>query len=115
MCLGAIVLLLAGSWLLAPRPSGEEEGFAGTDSTVSRLLEESGTTPWFHPVFTPGSGEIESGLFALQAALGAGLFGYAVGRLHGRHRVPPPSRDGAGPAAGTAPGAAPNAAPDRGR
>lgn len=87
-CLAAAVLIMAASWMLAPRPSGEgEESFGGTDSKVSTMLEEDGAQPWFQPLFEPGSGEIESGLFALQAALGAGIFGYAVGRLHGRRRT----------------------------
>jgi cobalt/nickel transport protein len=46
--------------------------------------------PWFSPVFRPSSGEIESGLFALQAALGAGYFGFALGRLSTRGRRPAP-------------------------
>ncbi|MCA0436407.1 MAG: cobalt transport protein CbiN [Austwickia sp.] len=78
------IAILALSWLLAPRPEADGEAFAGTDSTVTAALEEDGVQPWFQPVFTPGSGEIEAGLFAMQAAAGAGLFGYAVGRLHGR-------------------------------
>ena len=40
--------------------------------------------PWFQPVFEPPSGEIESLLFSSQAALGAGLIGYAVGLYKGR-------------------------------
>ena len=86
LCVLATVVLLVACWVLAPRPSGEGEAFAGTDATASAMLEEAGVTPWFQPLFAPGSGEIESGLFALQAAAGAGLFGYAVGRLHGRRR-----------------------------
>lgn len=86
VCLVAAVLLIGGSWLFAPRTSGEE-GFAGTDSTVATQLEESGVQPWFESIFTPGSSEVESGLFAVQAAAGGALFGYAVGRLHGRRRA----------------------------
>jgi cobalt/nickel transport protein len=40
--------------------------------------------PWFKPVFEPPSGEIESLLFVSQAALGAGLIGYAIGLYKGR-------------------------------
>jgi cobalt/nickel transport protein len=64
----------------------EAEGYAGTDSVATEVVEESGYTPWFEPLFSPSSGEVESGLFALQAATGAGAFGFALGRLSARRR-----------------------------
>lgn len=80
-----LVILFAVSFALAPRPtSPDEEAFGGTDAAVTTMLEENGTEPWFAPVFEPGSGEIESGLFALQAAIGAGVLGFALGNLRGR-------------------------------
>ncbi|MBF0436008.1 MAG: energy-coupling factor ABC transporter substrate-binding protein [Magnetococcales bacterium] len=36
--------------------------------------------PWFTPVWTPPNAEVESLLFAVQAALGAGILGYVIGR-----------------------------------
>ena len=38
------------------------------------------------PIFEPNSGEVESGLFAMQAALGAGIAGYALGRMSGKKK-----------------------------
>lgn len=87
LLLGAVVLIFALSLLIAPKPADGEEAFAGTDSVVTEQLEESGAKPWFTPIFEPGSGEIESGLFALQAAIGAGIVGYALGNLRGRKRM----------------------------
>lgn len=87
-CLAAAVLIVAVSWFLAPK-GGDGEAFAGTDATVVSRLEESGARPWFEPLFSPGSAELESGLFALQAAAGAGVLGYALGRLHERRRARP--------------------------
>ncbi len=81
--LAAIIAIFVLSFALAPK-SGDGEGFAGTDSVVTEVLEQEGTKPWFQPIFEPGSAEIESGLFALQAALGAGIVGFALGNLRGR-------------------------------
>ncbi|MBB1502604.1 energy-coupling factor ABC transporter substrate-binding protein [Propioniciclava sp. MC1683] len=80
-----LVILFAMPFALAPRPtSPDEEAFGGTDAVVTTMLEQDGTKPWFDPIFEPGSGEIESGLFGLQAALGAGVLGYVLGNLRGR-------------------------------
>lgn len=92
-----LVGLFAFSFLMAPRPTAADaEAFAGTDATVTAMLEsEHGVDPWFAPLFEPGSGEVESGLFALQAALGAGVLGYALGHLRrrrARHDAPEGSR-----------------------
>lgn len=81
--IAAVVAIFVLSFALAPRPDAGE-AFAGTDSVVTEVLESDGTEPWFEPIFEPGSGEIESGLFALQAALGAGVLGYVLGNLRGR-------------------------------
>lgn len=82
--LAAIVIIFVGCFALAPKAAEGEEGFVGTDSVVTEVLEERGVEPWFNPIWEPGSGEIESGLFAIQAALGAGLVGFVLGNFRGR-------------------------------
>lgn len=80
--------------------------FGGADGEAETAITEidSGYEPWFASIWEPPSGEIESLLFALQAAIGAGLvfyaLGYYVGRAKGRDQaVAPPARDVASPSA----------------
>ncbi len=80
-----IVLVLAAALYLGGRAvAGEDEAFAGSDATATAQLEEEGHEPWFTPLMPPAGGEIESGLFALQAGLGGIVLGYVFGRLRGR-------------------------------
>lgn len=57
--------------------------FGGADGMAEKLITETNPDyePWFSPIFEPASGEIESLLFALQAALGAGVIGFILGRI----------------------------------
>lgn len=86
LLLAAVALIFVLSLVLAPAPPEGVEAFEGTDGLVTESLEEDGAEPWFTPLFEP-SGEVESGLFALQAAIGAGILGYAMGTLRGRKRA----------------------------
>ncbi|WP_414621378.1 energy-coupling factor ABC transporter substrate-binding protein [Calothrix sp. CCY 0018] len=63
--------------------SGE---YGGADGEAEEAITEvkPDYEPWFQPLFEPPSGEIESLLFSSQAALGAGLIGYAIGLYKGR-------------------------------
>lgn len=57
--------------------------FAGADGLAEEEITKiaPGYEPWYSSLFEPKSGEIESLLFALQAALGAGFVGYVLGRI----------------------------------
>ncbi|MBB3083491.1 energy-coupling factor ABC transporter substrate-binding protein [Geodermatophilus sabuli] len=86
----AVVALFAVPLLL----DGGASEYGGTDAAVAEELEAGGYTPWFESLSSP-AGEVESGLFALQAAVGAGVLGYVLGLLRGRRRAepaPPPER-----------------------
>jgi cobalt/nickel transport protein len=93
--LAAVVALFAVPLALRLGAAGASQGdsYGGSDDKAVNAIEtvDPGYRPWFTPLFEPSSGEVESGLFALQAALGAGAFGYAMGRLSGRRR-PAPAR-----------------------
>lgn len=83
-----ILLVLATALVAAPLVLPISGAFTGTDDVASQAIAASrpGFTRWIEPLWTPPSKEIESALFALQAALGAGILGYVIGRRHGSRR-----------------------------
>ncbi|MCU0543357.1 MAG: energy-coupling factor ABC transporter substrate-binding protein [Oscillatoriaceae cyanobacterium Prado104] len=60
--------------------------YGGSDGQAEQAITEikPDYQPWFSHFFEPASGEIESLLFASQAALGAGIIGYVIGLYKGR-------------------------------
>ena len=60
--------------------------FGGSDDKVKDVVAgiNPAYQPWFSALWTPPSAEIESFLFAVQAAIGAGFIGYWVGFQRGR-------------------------------
>ena len=85
-----VVAIFAVPLALRLNTDGQPEGesYAGSDSSATTKVEEIDPDydVWFDPLFEPSSGEIESGLFALQAAVGAGTLGFIIGRLSGNRR-----------------------------
>ena len=80
MILGVIVLTVAP--LVMFYGHGEDDGyFGGSDDAGGEEIEKMNPNyhPWFSPIWEPPSGEIESLLFALQAAIGAIIIGYFMG------------------------------------
>jgi cobalt/nickel transport protein len=57
--------------------------FGGADGAAGDLIMETNPDyePWFEPILEPASGEIESLLFALQAAIGSGVVCFILGRI----------------------------------
>jgi cobalt/nickel transport protein len=80
--------LLGGAVILSMAPvliyQGKE--FKATDSINITAIEEvkPGYKPWFEPVIKPSGGEIETFLFATQAAIGSGVVCYILGLYKGR-------------------------------
>jgi cobalt/nickel transport protein len=82
----AIVLITALPLWLVPKPGDTPNGqpgevFGGADGKAQQVISEIAPDyrPWFKPILEPASSEIASLLFALQAAIGAGLMGYWLG------------------------------------
>ncbi|BBL60987.1 MAG: energy-coupling factor ABC transporter substrate-binding protein [Methanobrevibacter arboriphilus] len=83
-----ILLILVAIIAIAPMVMysglGEDQGyFGGADGAAGEAIEELGYEPWFSSFWEPPSGEIESLLFALQAAIGAIIIGYFIGYWRG--------------------------------
>lgn len=81
-------LLLLGVVVLAVLPLLfiKDSEFGGADGAAEEAIKEIAPNyePWFQPFIEPPGGETESLLFAVQAALGAGVVGYAIGVFKGR-------------------------------
>ena len=69
---------------------GENDGyFGGADDAAGEAINQSQGgkyEPWASSVWEPPSGEIESLLFALQAAIGAIIIGYFLGYWRGQKK-----------------------------
>jgi len=64
------------------------EAFGGSDDEAREAIGTVAPSykPWFKPLWEPPSGEIESLLFGLQSAIGAGALCYALGYWRGRRQ-----------------------------
>lgn len=62
--------------------------FTGADdrSTAEILSIDPNYKPWFHSIFEPKSGEVETFLFAAQAAIGSGVVCYYIGYKKGQQK-----------------------------
>lgn len=92
------VILLALVPLFLHHGSEDEEIFGGADGQAGEiaLALNPDYEPIAEPFWEPPSGEIESLLFALQAALGAGLIGFYFGRRSAESRRDDASRGASG-------------------
>lgn len=79
LILSIIVIVLA----VLPLITLKNAEFAGADGLAETAITEINPDyePWFSSLYEPASGEIESLLFAVQAALGAGVAGFILCRI----------------------------------
>lgn len=76
-----VVLLLVVLIAVFPLFLKKDAEFGGADGEAEGVISEINPEyePWADPIMEPKSGEVESLLFALQAAIGAGVIGYYLG------------------------------------
>ena len=82
MILLVVVIAAVPLWLL------KDAEFGGADGMAEELITQTNPDyePWFSPILEPASGEIESLLFALQAAIGSGVVFYCIGYMVGKNK-----------------------------
>ncbi|MEQ1701773.1 MAG: energy-coupling factor ABC transporter substrate-binding protein [Ilumatobacteraceae bacterium] len=75
------ILAAVAVLIIAPLVARKGAEFAGADTLATDKVTEidPGYEQWFDGWWSPPSGEVESFLFALQAALGASVIGYVAG------------------------------------
>ena len=63
--------------------------FEGADDQAQGVIEgiNPDYEPWFEPLWEPPSGEVESLLFSLQVAIGAGTMGYILGTFKEKKKI----------------------------
>lgn len=111
--INALLLLVVAALAVLPLALGlgdhKEEPFTGADGEAETAITEiePDYEPWFSPLYEPPSGDIESALFALQAALGAGVLAYYFGIRRGRRQGEARARAALDPGSDTGTVAAP--------
>jgi len=84
-----ILLMMVIAIVLVPLIFMGDSEFAGADGEAEGVIGEIAPdyVPWAEPLWEPPSGEIESLLFSLQVAIGAGTFGYIFGMLREKKKI----------------------------
>ncbi|MBC8591409.1 energy-coupling factor ABC transporter substrate-binding protein [Wansuia hejianensis] len=84
-----LLLFLAIVIIITPLLLKKDSEFEGADGQAEGVIEEINPEyePWMEPLWEPPSGEIESLLFSLQVAIGAGAIGYILGTFKERKKL----------------------------
>ena len=77
-----ILFLICLLLIVGPLVINKNAEFAGADDQAEQMITKIDKTykPWFSSLWVPPSGEVESFIFAGQAAIGAGFIGFFIGR-----------------------------------
>lgn len=83
-----VLMALTVALMILPLVVAQSAEFGGSDDQAETAITEihPDYVPWFSPIWEPPSGEIESALFAVQAAAGAAFIAYFFGYRRGQRR-----------------------------
>lgn len=78
-----LLILIAVIIAVVPLVFLKNAEFAGADGLAEEAITEINPdyVPWFSSIIELPSGEVESLLFCTQAAIGAGVMGFILGRM----------------------------------
>ncbi|EGW41556.1 energy-coupling factor ABC transporter substrate-binding protein [Desulfosporosinus sp. OT] len=81
-----LLLVIVAVLAFAPLFMTRGAQFAGADDQAEQAISSLNANykPWFKPLWQPPSAEVESFLFALQAAIGSGFVFYYLGYSKGK-------------------------------
>jgi len=84
LILGFLVIIIG----IAPLVFLKNAKFSGSDDMAKNAITQidKNYKPWFSSIWKPPSSEMESLLFSLQAAFGAGVIGYYFGYQKGKSK-----------------------------
>lgn len=84
-----LLIILAIIITIVPLIFMGDSEFEGADDQAEDVIEEINPDyePWFDALWEPPSGEVESLLFSLQVAIGAGAIGYILGNWKGKKQI----------------------------
>lgn len=83
-----LLVLMVAALVVIPLALYGGADFGGADGEAEKVISEINPDyqPWFQSIWEPPGGEIESLLFALQAAIGGGFIGYYFGYVRGKRK-----------------------------
>lgn len=84
-----VLLLVCAVIAIFPLMTIKNSEFGGADGQAEEAITDINPdyVPWASSPIEPPGGETESLLFCLQAALGAGIFGFGIGTLRERTKA----------------------------
>ncbi|HBP65836.1 MAG TPA: energy-coupling factor ABC transporter substrate-binding protein [Desulfosporosinus sp.] len=87
MTKNGLLLIIVAVLAFAPLILTRDAQFSGADDQAKHAIStlNPNYVPWFKPFWKPPSAEVESFLFALQAAIGSGFVFYYLGYSKGKH------------------------------